>query len=385
MLIYTDQFEAYNAASGLKVLDYAATIFAGFTCKSYNGGAALDGTFSIVTGLNTDTGLLLWVANGTQLINTDRPSSLALLRPTTNKTATHWASFDFKWHNDSTDPHPQPFAFFGFNDAAVTNQWGTHVAAPVVTLTQDGAVHVGGNASAAGIIPVDTSVHVDIEVLTAAAQINVYVGGSLVVSSPTDLAWLLGGLTALGPRCDPWPVSGDAGGKGMILSEHFDNLTLYDSTGTTFNSRLASGVTYGRFPLASQVDANFTNVGGAASTLAALSDHSGAAFNTTTYAKSPVDNDLADTFKVDTSSIGALDTILGVSIVNLARRNALGNRHIETRIKNGANVVDINHTPQTPIGFTTSSPVFAEKAPDGSAWTLASLGATEFGYVVKAS
>jgi hypothetical protein len=387
MLIYTDPFEAYEVANSLSPAGYASTIFGGLNVALLSGRyLAIDQNFSILAGTVSDKTLMFYSDTLSQIgTNGEELAIIGAFKDTVNKTANHWASFDFKWGNNPRGVHTKPFAFFGFNDALDTFRWASHAVAPVVTLTQDGLVHVGGNVSASAVVPMSTLVHIDIEVLVSTGQVNVYVGGVLAVSSPPGLSWLASGLVRMGPRCDPWPVSADAAENPMRLSEHFDNLTFYDSTGTTFNSRLTQSVIYTRLPLATQVDANFANTGGAASTMAALSDHTGAVFNTDTYAKSPAADNLADTFTVDTSLIGALDTIKGISIVNLARRNALGNRHIETRVANGASVVDINHTPQTPIGFSTSNQCVVEQAPDGTPWTLSNLAISKFGYVAKAS
>lgn len=389
MLIYADPFEAYNLGALSTIYDNAESMFGGMLCREDpSNGPASQRSAEIVAGANSSNAFKLARRDWHYPYGYPDYALSGIFKPTKNPSETHWASFDFKWVETATSTPIWPASFFGFNSAYSQNSWPTRNDAPLVALSKDGLLYVGGNVSSAPAILQNTWVHVDIEIIPSTAQVNVYVNDVLAVSSPAGLPWLSGGLSCLGACISQRSITSEvvnSSDTGPWFSFFYDNLTFYDATGTSFNSRLTSAVVYEKLPLVSQVDANFANTGGAASTLAALTDYSGVMFNQSTYAKSPAADNLADTFKIDTSPIGALDTIQGISIVNLARRSAMGQRHIESRFKNGSNILDVNHSPHTSIAFSSGNLAFAEKNPDGTVWTLANLAAAEFGYVVKAS
>lgn len=169
---------------------------------------------------------------------------------------------------------------------------------------------------------------------------------------------------------------GATGVTSSNLYEFYDDIYILDDTGTTHNQRLGP-VRAVRVPFNATTETNFTPVG-VADNITAINKGSP---DTSTFNRSPANNDVGDYFKLDTTGLPTDRDIIATSTTASYRKDDIGARTLQLFAKLDANETSIDLSDRLAT-FTGSRQHINAAAPDGTIWDLTKLQNAEFGYKV---
>lgn len=161
-----------------------------------------------------------------------------------------------------------------------------------------------------------------------------------------------------------------------VKYQFFDDIYILDDTGNTHNQRLGP-VRAVRVPFNSTTETNFTP-NGAADNITAINKDSP---DTSTFNRSPVNNNVGDYFKLDTSVLPEDRPIIAVQQSAMYRKTDIGERALKLVAKEGVDRKE-HPLPDRLATFSGGPAQILETAADGSAWDLTNLATTDFGYEV---
>lgn len=169
---------------------------------------------------------------------------------------------------------------------------------------------------------------------------------------------------------------GSIEGKPGVKYQFFDDIYILDDTGTTHNQRLGP-VRAVHVPFNATTEANFTPFG-AADNITAINKGSP---DTSTFNRSPANNDVGDYFKLDTTGLPTDRDIIATGTTASYRKDDIGGRTLQLFAKLDTNETSIDLSDRL-AAFTGSRQHINAAAPDGTIWDLTKLQTAEFGYKV---
>lgn len=266
---------------------------------------------------------------------------------------------------------------FALNDGFYAGDTTPSATSKVLYVKADGTLSIGGVDSATAIISTGVYAFVEVEIDPVADIINVYVDKALVITKSAS-GWFSGGLQRLGIMY--WNSQGMSSSSSVRM--RFDDIMCWDYTGTgVFSEYPLSLLKVTPTPINSQVNDEWSNVGGAVSKLAALTDKtSGKYFNVATYASSKTPGK-KDTFGIDGSQITG--TPVAVVCAPVITQNALSpapmaSVEFEDSVTYNSQDIEWQNAGGTPS--CPPIPFHIEQMPSGSVLDLSAL---KIGYKIK--
>lgn len=221
-----------------------------------------------------------------------------------------------------------------------------------------------------GTLPYDTYVALQIEIIPSTTTINVYVNGSLALT------------TAAGPNTVTqlgWISSNNVNGTDSAI--RVDDTYCIDYAGASWNSRPLDVLSFTRVPLLASVGTPAFSPISAGSNLAAVNKHN---LDITSYVRSGAADDVGDLYTLDGSALTDSQTVKAVILQTLSRKTALTPRAIDATISDGTNSANKAFSGLDVTFKGSLTQAIFDKQPDGiTDWTVDAAKALQVGYTVR--